>query len=135
MRVIAVCLLPFALVAASEPAEVSPIPEVQGSPAFTTLQERFASVTADAANATLPLEVIDPAQCRDRIMQAREASGLPLLLERAPASPEKPFLIYAVDRQQDGCSVMVMMGNPNDIRPLPLPSEGAPGLIPADGNQ
>ena len=76
-------------------------------------------------------------ECRDRISHAREASGQsPLQLDRQPASPERPMAIYAVDRQQDGCSVMVMMGNPDDIRPLPLPVEG-PMLqrIPANSDQ
>ncbi|MGB3711086.1 MAG: hypothetical protein WA985_05305 [Erythrobacter sp.] len=57
--------------------------------------------------------------CRDRISQAREASGQPPLLRREPASPENPLAIYAVDRTQDGCSVVVMMGEPEDIRPVP----------------
>jgi len=61
----------------------------------------------------------DSGECRDRIRRARQATGQPPLFQREPASSENPLAIYAVDRQQDGCSVVVMMGDPNDIRPLP----------------
>ena len=70
------------------------------------------------------------AECRDRITHAREAAGKPPLLERGPASPDKPYLIYAVDRRQDGCAVMVMKGDPADIRPLPARPDGAARIIP-----
>ena len=75
-------------------------------------------------------ELPDADECTDRITEAREDAGLPLL-RREPASPDKPLAIYAVDRRQDGCSAMVMMGNPDDIRPLPLPSETRASVIPA----
>ena len=71
--------------------------------------------------------------CRDRITYARQRLGQPPLLERQPASPDKPHLIYAVDRREDGCSVMVMKGDPDDIRPLPLPSDRPFLMIPAEG--
>ena len=76
-------------------------------------------------------------ECRDRVMSAREDAGLSPLLNREPASPEKPYAIYAVDRRQEGCSVMLMMGTRDDIRPLPGPAEGSPFLlIPAqDGKR
>lgn len=70
--------------------------------------------------------------CRDRISKARELFGKSPLLNREPASPDKPYLIYAVDRRQDGCSVMVMKGDPDDIRPLPLPSDRPILMIPAE---
>jgi hypothetical protein len=70
------------------------------------------------------------AECRDRITHAREAAGKPPLLEREPASPDRPYLIYAVDRRQDGCAVMVMKGDPADIRPLPVRPDGAARIIP-----
>lgn len=72
------------------------------------------------------------AECQDRITKARELLGEPPLFDREPASPANPHLIYAVDRRQDGCSVMVMKGNPSDIRQLPLPMDGNP-LMPAKG--
>jgi hypothetical protein len=69
-------------------------------------------------------------ECRDRITHARAAAGKPPLLEREPASPAKPYHIYAVDRRQDGCAVMVMKGDPADIRPLPARPDGLVRMIP-----
>ena len=69
--------------------------------------------------------------CRDRITRVRELLGKAQLLKREPASPDRPLLIYAVDRRQGGCSVMVMKGDPDDIRQLPLEMEGSP-LMPAE---
>jgi hypothetical protein len=69
-------------------------------------------------------------ECRDRSAHARDAAGKPPLLEREPASPDKPYLIYAVDRRQDGCAVMVMKGDPEDIRPLPARPNDAARIIP-----
>lgn len=70
-------------------------------------------------------------RCRDVISQARQEAGKPPLLEREPASPDKPYHIYAVDRRQDGCAVMVMKGDPADIRPLPARPDGPMLLMPA----
>ena len=66
--------------------------------------------------------------CRDRIQQARAAAGQPRL-DRAPASPAKPILHYAVDRRIDGCGVLVPVGAPAEM--LPLPEPGLPAVIPA----
>jgi hypothetical protein len=81
------------------------------------------------------LSARSPEFCRDRITMAREAAGQPPLLDREPASPDKPHRIYAVDKRIDGCSVMVAMGNPDDIRPLPAPSEGTVIMMPAKSGQ
>ncbi|MFN3820510.1 hypothetical protein [Blastomonas sp.] len=69
-------------------------------------------------------------ECRDRITLARDAAGQPPLLDRGPASPDDTFLIYAVDKKVDGCAVMVIKDNVDDIRPLPKPSTGPTRLIP-----
>ena len=61
--------------------------------------------------------------CRDRIHVVRAERGLPAL-EREAASADEPLLIAAVDRRIDECSVMVMLQDTNDIRPLPAPEEG-----------
>ncbi|KPP93185.1 hypothetical protein [Erythrobacter sp. HL-111] len=45
--------------------------------------------------------------------------GQPLLMHRGPATSDDPPMIYAVDRRQDGCTVMVVKGDPSEIRPLP----------------
>ena len=122
MRAIFVPALAFALIGAGEPPHSS-----LDNPAYSTPREAWR--TMDDATARNPARVpeIDEAAlqaCRDAIRQAREASGQPPLLDREPASPEKPLAIHTVDRRQDGCSVMVMMGNREDIRPLPAPAEG-----------
>ena len=70
-------------------------------------------------------------QCRDRITKARNEAGNADLPDREPASADKPYLIYAVDRQIGGCAVLVMKGNAKDVRPLPAPAEGGPGTTPA----
>ena len=72
-----------------------------------------------------------PEQCRDRITAVREAKDKPPLLDRAPASPDKPHRIYAVDKRIDGCAVMVMHGDVTDIRPLPARPEGPLLPMPA----
>lgn len=67
----------------------------------------------------------EPAEsaCRDRIALVREAQGQPRL-ERQPASPERPYLIAAVDKRIDGCAVMQMHHDVNDLRPLPARPDG-----------
>lgn len=80
------------------------------------------------------LEELRQRRCNDTITQARAEAGLPML-DRKPATPDEAHHIYAVDRREDGCSVMVMAGNPEDIRPLPAPMTGGGGLIPAKTTQ
>lgn len=107
---------------------------------FTLPLAALALVTAaEAPPAPAPQAVVRGAQpfapsddrCRDVISQARQEAGKSPLLDREPASPDRPYHIYAVDRRQDGCAVMVMKGDPADIRPLPAPSEGPLLLMPA----
>ncbi|WP_298466412.1 hypothetical protein [uncultured Erythrobacter sp.] len=128
--------LPFLMVPASaddtnlkmplnNPAYVSP------AKPWTTIENATKPVVYETQRG-VRLGTIDPQDCRDRISKAREALGLPPQLDREPASPDKPHLIYAVDRRQDGCSVMVMKGNRDDIRQLPLPPRGPFLRIPAE---
>lgn len=77
-----------------------------------------------------PREEKRDAPCRDRIRQVRAASGQPRL-ESLPASPERPYLIAAVDRRIDGCSMMQIHGSASDVRPLPSAPEGRVLLHPA----
>ena len=73
------------------------------------------------------------AQCRDRIRRAREDLGQPEL-ERQTASPDEPLLMWAVDHHREGCGAIVMIGDPEDIRPVP--ERGDPTLLtPAQGAQ
>jgi len=77
--------------------------------------------------------------CRDRIEQTKaEASQTPPgppsslpLFQRKPGTPETPLAIYAVDRREAGCGVMVMMGNLDDVRPVPLTNRDDYRLMPA----
>jgi hypothetical protein len=103
MHYFALPLSALALVGAAEPPSDSPVPH----PAIRQVE----------------LSVQSSEHCRDRITQAREDAGKPPLFDRAPASPDKPYKIYAVDKRIDGCSVMVMHGDVSDVRPLPLPSD------------
>jgi hypothetical protein len=66
---------------------------------------------------------LDDVICRDRIHKAREESGQPPL-DREPATEEEPLLIWAVDRREDGCAVLVAKGDPDDIRPIPRVEDG-----------
>ena len=76
-------------------------------------------------------DFVNRATCRDTIEQAREESGQPKLEER-PAEPAEPLFYKAVDRDVDGCDVLVMVDDTDDIRPVP---EGGPVVIqPAKGN-
>ena len=71
-----------------------------------------------------------PRDCNDRIERVRADLGQPVL-RRDPADPDRPYLIAAVDKRVDGCAVMQMRGDLNDLRPLPAPHEGPPRLEPA----
>ncbi|WP_271077819.1 hypothetical protein [Aurantiacibacter sp. MUD61] len=64
----------------------------------------------------------DNQNCRDTIRLAREERDLPLL-QREPASPERPILFLALDHNIDGCGVLLTNGG--DIRPLPEVDESA----------
>jgi len=61
-------------------------------------------------------------ECRERIQQVRYASGEPAL-DKAPAAPHEGYVINAVDMRVDGCAVMQLKGNANDLRPLPPPGD------------
>lgn len=80
------------------------------------------------------LTVEEPAEpneagCSDRIALVRAANGQPKL-DRQPASPERPYLIAAVDKRVDGCAVMQMYHDVDDLRPLPAPPDGPAKVYP-----
>ncbi|MBX7540724.1 hypothetical protein [Qipengyuania sphaerica] len=60
--------------------------------------------------------------CEDSIREVREASGQPQL-DRGTSDGSDALFIAAVDQRIDGCAVMVMRQDTNDIRPLPQPSD------------
>lgn len=64
----------------------------------------------------------EAAHCGEVIQQVRTANAL-TTLQRGPATPEDGYLIAAVDKRVDGCSVMQMHGDVSDLRPLPEPAE------------
>ena len=86
-----------------------------------------AAMTVSAMLPELPLPA--STNCRDRIERVRAELGQPTL-DRGTASADKPLLIAAVDKRIDGCAVMQMKGDVNDLRPLPRPAPNA-ALQPA----
>lgn len=102
-------LLSLALIGATPPGEQ---PAQADRDALLSAIERQEVLTPDAQ------------QCRDRIHTVREQRGLPRVDRRA-VSPDEPLLFYAVDRDIDGCDVLVMAdGEGRDVRPLPAPQQG-----------
>ena len=75
-----------------------------------------------------------PNECRDRVRQADPKTDQ-AVIERKPATTEKSMMIWAVDRRENGCGVMVMKGDLNDVREVPARPENIAGLIPADAAQ
>jgi hypothetical protein len=62
----------------------------------------------------------------------REERGLPRLQrENARPGEVEALMFYAVDRQIDGCDVLVMVSDPRDVRPLPPPESAGWQLLPA----
>jgi hypothetical protein len=70
-----------------------------------------------------------PAFCHERIEQVRDAAAQPAL-DKTPGVPGQGYLIAAVDKRIDGCAVMQMKGDVNDLRPLPV-TAGPARLQPA----
>lgn len=77
------------------------------------------------------IDNLSPESCADRIERVRDDLAQPRL-DRSPASADKPLLIAAVDKRIDGCAVLQMKGNVNDLRPLPVAPSGPPRLQPAN---
>ena len=71
------------------------------------------------------------AVCRDTIHEVREERGLPELEDKT-ANADEPLFIAAVDKRIDGCAVLQMHNDINDLRPLPSRPSGPPRLQPAD---
>ena len=115
MRLILLPLCACATIGATPPAT----PDAM-MPGYTRPAQKWSSVE----------EALSDRLCADRIEQVRDAAGEPRL-DRAPASTETPMLIAALDKRIDGCAVLQMKGDVNDLRPVPLPSEGPVNLEPA----
>lgn len=67
--------------------------------------------------------------CHGRIVVARAERGLPPV-RRDNAAAGEPLFIAAVDKQIDGCEVLVMRNDIRDIRPLPEFQDGPGQLRP-----
>lgn len=112
MKLIVAALLTSGVASASPPAD--PLDQ----PGYEAPAKRWTSVE----------EADRDRRCRDRIAQVRADEGKPRL-EREPASPDQPLLMYAVDHRVDGCAVLVPVSDPADIRQSTLP--GKLEIIPA----
>jgi hypothetical protein len=77
------------------------------------------STAAFAASDQESAKVATFPQCLDRFSNASE-NGKPLL-DRRPALPDTATAWYAVDRRDNGCPVLVKMGNPGDVPPPERP--------------
>lgn len=130
MRLIFVPLLACATLASAEeiaktPPELALEPPKAGVPLAMPSYSAPAERWRDLRDALPP----SPEECRDRIRQIREQNGQPEL-RRETADDEEPLMLWAVDRREDGCSVMVVKDNPDDIRPIPK-TNGEVKLRPA----
>ncbi|MEM6475615.1 MAG: hypothetical protein AAF687_05555 [Pseudomonadota bacterium] len=134
MRFLTLVIAAPLLIAASDKAE-TPATEAPTPREQTEELPRQDLATTDLEAVEIGNVLRDFHTCRDRISKVREEAGQTPLLNREPASPDKPLAIYAVDRRVDGCNVMVMKGDPSDIRPLPKPAEGPMRLMPADEDE
>ena len=114
-------ILPLCFVAltGAVPAPEAPPAKSTMMPGYTVPPQRWTSVDEALGN---PI-------CRDRVQQVRNASGQPAL-DKMPAAPGDGYLINAVDMRVDGCAVMQMKGDVNDLRPLPV-TDGPARLQPA----
>lgn len=125
MRVILLPLLAAAVPAlAAVPASVAlPAPVASPDammPAYSQPPQAWTDIDEAVASQT----------CGDRIEQVRAAAGQPRL-DKTPAAPQEGLLIAAVDKRIDGCAVMQMHRDVNDVRPLPAAS-GSAKLQPAE---
>lgn len=145
MRAVLIPVLAFALVGASDEAE-APVPQ----PDQQALLEEYRGKLEALAKRDIAAEVaqesvlrgLKTSNCNDRLERARDQAEEAVvitpgpLLRRGPNTPDsEPLAIYAVDRREGGCAVMVMMGEPTDVRPLPSLSADDHRLMPADGDE
>ncbi|NTZ43230.1 hypothetical protein G7A66_09025 [Altererythrobacter sp. SALINAS58] len=106
------CMLVASLAAAKGAGSANAPEWIAGYPMPPT-----SSPAADHPSGTSVAPETEANACRDRIHNVRQERGL-RRLEREDGAP-KSYLIKAVDQRIDGCSVMVMHHDMNDVRPLP----------------
>ncbi|MEM7688174.1 MAG: hypothetical protein AAF291_04060 [Pseudomonadota bacterium] len=149
-------LVAFALIGASDETDLETPPTAESDLQVEELRddfERFADRQRANRAFGLPYDGVFahllnrskkglPTNCNDRLERAESGKSEDVivtpgpLLRRGPSNTETPPLaIYAVDRRENGCGVMVVMGDPEDVRPLPSLSADDHRLMPADGDQ
>jgi hypothetical protein len=119
MRLILLPLSALASIGAMPPHEKAAAPPDAMMPGYAEPAQKWGSVD----------EAVAARNCRDRIEQVRDAAGQPAL-DKTPATAGEGYLINAVDIRVDGCTVMQMKSDVNDLRPLPAP-DGPARLQPA----
>ena len=110
-------LLPLYAAAAAAAPTIKPDAMLPG---YSEPAQRWGSVEQAA----------DDKICADRIEQVRQTAGQPKL-DRTPIVPGEPLMIAAVDKRIDGCAVIQMHRDVNDVRPLAAPVETPARLQPA----
>ena len=135
----------IALVGASDEAETETLrpapPEMADD-----VRERFDDLITgtsvkDFDGKTVTLNEILRGDCRDRLDYAQnDKDGVktfegPLFQRKPGTADDPPLAIYAVDRRENGCGVMVVMGDLEDVRPLPKLGAEDYRLMPADGER
>jgi len=112
MRILVVPIAAIALMGANE----EPNPEIVAptSPEPIDLPQDIASADPNCSDQMHEIETQGTQEAQVRIDPPRR------FVE--PAEPrDNEFLIWAVDRRENGCGVMVMMGDPDDVRQVPKP--------------
>ena len=120
-------LLPVALLIGAAPPEE---PQTSAPEASETLSSAMPSYRRPAAASGDLKDFVERTTCRDKIEYTRAASGQPPLPDREAADAGEPLLYKAVDRDVDGCDVLVMADDTSDIRPVP--QGGDAKLIPVN---
>ena len=146
MRSMLIPVAAIALMGASDEAAVE-LPKSDGPALSQDYEAQIKALierdsTAGLAEG-LALKGLTRSNCLDRLERAQDDAGEGAdeavvvspgpLLRRGPGSPDTPPLaIYAVDRREGRCAVMVMMGDTDDVRPLPELSAEDHRLMPAE---
>ena len=152
MRVLMISIIGLALAANSDPAAAKPITDTANTP-----DPAAPNIDAIIPSPAQIVDIFGEEDCRDRLFKADQSSSdeddtrIPDLLIEQPAEDldvadllepaptltnELSAPIYAVHREEAGCSVMVMMSGPERLRPLPQASgEARLERIPVDLGQ
>lgn len=142
MRRVLIPLMALACIAASGEASVEitrPDPPKKNAETNERFKDMLlGNAVTDFEGKTVTISDILRDRCRDRLGNAHKGkrdapvSDAPLF-NREPSTPDNPPLaIYAVDQREGGCGVMVMMGNLNDVRPVPRIDADDHRLMPSD---